>query len=690
MKRDADEHTQRNWGNEPVLDRLRALLAEDPPRAVGFVGAGASAGIYPVWQQLVYSMAQETAECGLANQETVDYWLRISTRNPAQAARWIRHRMGPQAYNRYLRRTFGPPADPPAYTPLHRALMLVPFKGYVTTNYDNGLAAARAEIHSIDQDLGDAAWSDAPCLLQRWVDGTVFRRGGLPILFMHGRFDAPENIVLGAGKYREAYNVPIYRDLLNALWQRESLVFAGFGFSDPWFDFAAEEIIMQAADEAEQRHFAFVGLRDDHSYCPDMRLMFLEQYNCDVIFYPVTLRRDGQALVEDHTELLATLTPFMRAPMSETTPPWPIRRKVEHGDVVRPLYVAESRYLQLLLSSFDLARVNGGAQLSVQFDSKTEAIWSDAAKQFLLRTTPDFEEKAQRYQSELDAFLLHGEGDKYSFRDSSFSFRYVSGGTLPILVTDLGEYYCLFYRTSYPVGWNIANGGSDSFEELWHPETIIARELLEELILIGAESDIRLPVEPEIVRPEPELARERWNPILKEKFLRGFDSRATVNAPTHLIEGSDQLTVQYGTDVEYKLDGIFLNINALDFGIEVDRVLRIDLTGQFGEDFLMLDGELTTKVGLLDRPVGLFRVERLHDELDAGAHEFLPDSFYHAAERRRGNFRQYVADTLASPPRTPDDSWPYQTPAGRFGLCPVTERIIRRYAGLRATGGPVP
>jgi len=40
------------------------------------------------------------------------------------------------------------------------------------------------------------------------------------------------------------------------------------------------------------------------------------------------------------------------------------------------------------------------------------------------------------------------------------------------------EYYCLFYRDIFPVGWNIANGGSDNNEELLNPLLTIERSFV--------------------------------------------------------------------------------------------------------------------------------------------------------------------------------------------------------------------
>ena len=128
--------------------------------------------------------------------------------------------------------------------------------------------------------------------------------------------------------------------------------------------------------------------------------------------------------------------------------------------------------------------------LHVEFDDKTPAIWDQNGKRYLREILPRV--KRDEVQANPDEFFAGNGGSSYEFGQPKvdppeFLFRYASGGTL-VLVEFEGDqrpnlYYCLFYRDIHPIGWNIANGGTDTRAELLNPHDTIHRELREELII---------------------------------------------------------------------------------------------------------------------------------------------------------------------------------------------------------------
>ncbi len=71
----------------------------------------------------------------------------------------------------------------------------------------------------------------------------------------------------------------------------------------------------------------------------------------------------------------------------------------------------------------------------------------------------------------------------YHFEDKHFPFRYANGGVLPIIKIKKKDYFCLFYRAVFPVGWNIANGAANTIDDIRNPVNIIHREFSEEFII---------------------------------------------------------------------------------------------------------------------------------------------------------------------------------------------------------------
>lgn len=76
-------------GNEHAFERLRDAIACG--EAIAFVGAGASAGLYPLWTGLIRRLADETVKQGMAVAADRDFWLAPATK-AQQAVRGIKRR----------------------------------------------------------------------------------------------------------------------------------------------------------------------------------------------------------------------------------------------------------------------------------------------------------------------------------------------------------------------------------------------------------------------------------------------------------------------------------------------------------------------------------------------------------------------------------------------------------------------
>jgi hypothetical protein len=358
---------------------------------------------------------------------------------------------------------------------------------------------------------------------------------------------------------------------------------------------------------------------------------------------------------------------------------------------ILPLHVAEDRYLQILLSNFSISRrrssTTSSFELSINFDHTTPAIWSQEGKRYLRSILS--KDMRKRYQRSLDDFLLKGLGtsDFYHFDNPIFFFRYASGGTLPIITFTegkiAGDYFCLFYREIHPIGWNIANGGSDSRAELLNPQAIIERELREELIIADFERynryAFRKDAEKPLNDPAHEVARRLWT----QRFpsLSGLD---VVKVPIEWQPGPDSLLVKVGNDKSIKRQGFFLNVNGEDFGIEFDKVAKIRLPGTI----TLFDGEMDGGA-LLNCPVGLFNVERFSRQLrKVGPKEqsYKPDFFFFNAERYDGSKIDHIIKNEFMKQvrefRTEEEIREFKEhidEGEQYGLCPVTERIAARF-----------
>jgi hypothetical protein len=343
-------------------------------------------------------------------------------------------------------------------------------------------------------------------------------------------------------------------------------------------------------------------------------------------------------------------------------------------DFASPFGQVENEFLQLLLTDFALTRQSQGIEMNVSFGEETPTIWSRKGRVRVRQQIPDFEKKSTEYQRRLDAFLLEGRGDSYRHKDDDFPFRYASGGALPVIRIDGKEYYCLFYRDIYPVGWNIANGGTDTRFELQNPVQAIERELREELIVVDPEIGRDYVLEHlEQLSDHPDCVNVRR--LLEAAFpYLTFSQYKRLEVPLKWLEGPDRVNVSFGGKASQS-SFCFLNINALDFGIELDRVAKLNVS----KDVVLVDGE--TYQGLpLNQPIGLFLTDSLNERLRRRHKEFEPDLLFWSGQRRDATeLRPVVHQYLEQARRSDRARREYDESPLKFGLCPVTERIIRRY-----------
>ncbi len=182
------------------------------------------------------------------------------------------------------------------------------------------------------------------------------------------------------------------------------------------------------------------------------------------------------------------------------------------------------------------------------------------------------------------------------FRLDGCGFRHASAGVLP----RAPDGACwLFARDIAPVGWNIANGGSQSLTDLLRPVGLMAREAAEEMLFFHPARRILGTLAPLGAYAELDRAVELWRERLD---LSG----GPVAPLAHDFgEGPDTLVVRHDDDV-HVTRGVHLSLQAEDASLEVIRVLQLD--SEIAGEWTPLDGEILHD-RLLDRAVGCFRPE---------------------------------------------------------------------------------
>ncbi|MFF5292823.1 SIR2 family protein [Paractinoplanes globisporus] len=215
--------------NRPGLEALRGYLADG--EAVAFLGAGASAPLYPLWAGLIGDLVDAAA--GALTPAEAETCRDLAGQAPGEVVEILRRKLGPGDYREALRSAFRVRRDPDTgrtWTPVQELVCRCDFKAIVTTNYDPGIVDARNRVRPTAVGTGFASWTDEDAL-DRWRTEDIFGDGELPVLFAHGRHTQPEAMVLATTEYRRAYTAKLARVLARMI-DSGHLVWIGFSFAD--------------------------------------------------------------------------------------------------------------------------------------------------------------------------------------------------------------------------------------------------------------------------------------------------------------------------------------------------------------------------------------------------------------------------------------------------------------------------
>ncbi|EYF08196.1 AAA-like domain-containing protein [Chondromyces apiculatus] len=288
---------------EDLLEALRPTGTGAFPTgsALALVGAGSSARVrYPLWGSLLDRMATTIGE----NDPTAE--AKLAALKAEQDMLWraeeYRSLLGPDLYTSFIRTTFGPEEAP--HDTFHEDLVRLPFRHILTTNYDAVLEQAHTAAFHRPRAVA-VTWTEAANLreiIQRIGDPTYGRR----YIYLHGRFDAPEGIVLTERDYTERYvrHAETWPRLF-ALLAAQRVVSLGFSLSDLDLMGVFREV-KALMGPGDPRHFAILP-HEGKAESGSVRQRLQGKYGIRPVFYRQTPTHEGlPALVK---ALLMALTP---------------------------------------------------------------------------------------------------------------------------------------------------------------------------------------------------------------------------------------------------------------------------------------------------------------------------------------------------------------------------------------------
>lgn len=267
-------------GNAAVLEKLYELL--DSGDAIAFVGAGASAGLWPLWDEFLKGFVDHSLKLGKITPPEADYFKKEAAQNPLETAQQLRHKIEENDYFEYLSETFKDKISPKtngAFTLTHKALLQLPIHNYLTLNYDAGLTNARAAVYP-NATTSYFFWDQDEA---RRIRERGYKR---LVLHAHGRHDRRDSIILTLNDYRKAYDHRAFERLLNEIFHSDKLIFVGFGMTDPYIKQLFNNVRKDSGN-APLQHIAFVGLDAAEMPVAHLHRERVEMvYGARVLFYP--------------------------------------------------------------------------------------------------------------------------------------------------------------------------------------------------------------------------------------------------------------------------------------------------------------------------------------------------------------------------------------------------------------------
>jgi len=277
-----------------------ALVAELASRRCAiFIGAGASAGAIaadgvtrpPLWRSFLNTL-KAAAPVGTDLSAVDDL---VGKERYLDAAEILLAKITAADFSRIVREQFVQPRF--THAPMHEALLAIDPKVVVTTNYD--------DIYDTYCRTGLAR--DGYNVCKYYEDHLVndLRSPVRLVVKAHGCVSDPSKIVLTRSQYfRERQAHASFYNVLDALFLTNTLLFIGYGLSDPDIQLVLENTNISA--KSSHTHYALI----EDNIQPDIEAAARRAYNIHFVKYPAGKHDQAERmlaeLAEDVTQFRVT------------------------------------------------------------------------------------------------------------------------------------------------------------------------------------------------------------------------------------------------------------------------------------------------------------------------------------------------------------------------------------------------
>jgi SIR2-like domain len=289
--------------NRSHREAMLATIASG--EAIAFVGAGLSAPLrYPSWPALLAKLHDR------ANQ--------FSQFNPPETTKadallyaeeicnhFTAHNALPEFKN-ILGREYAPRPSGANFSPTHNRLVKLPFRTFVTTNYDSCLELALSDNEIRE---GKPPCPDSSVIIKKngqdrhrvsFFLRSITESGGnrdRRIAHLHGRHDDTENIILTTSDYVESYGVTLngkqpqhyqvtlHRLLVWSLLATRKMVFFGCSMDDPYIKVFLNMVARDLWEQGQMSHFVVLPIDEGSALSVDGLSQQLLRFGLQPVFF---------------------------------------------------------------------------------------------------------------------------------------------------------------------------------------------------------------------------------------------------------------------------------------------------------------------------------------------------------------------------------------------------------------------
>ncbi len=289
--------------NRAARDAVLALISSG--EAIAFVGAGLSAPLkYPSWTDLLAKLNLLANRIAPFDQPDV---VKVDVLHYAEEIKRHFESKGelPQ-FNNAIGREFMP-RNGANCTSAHHRLAKLPFRAFVTTNYDDCLEQALND--SAMDELGRARPDPGAVIKANKADRHIVSRFLRSIVddvdkhqrcvgHIHGRYNDTSNIILAASDYENAYGlvlkgskpreVPsstLHRQLVWSLFATRQLVFFGCSMEDPYIKALLDMVAADLWEWDQPIHFVVLPVSEDSALSIDNISLTFGRQGLQAVFF---------------------------------------------------------------------------------------------------------------------------------------------------------------------------------------------------------------------------------------------------------------------------------------------------------------------------------------------------------------------------------------------------------------------